>query len=117
MKYLNVLGFLFLNFLCKEYDRKTYVAYIKIFDVSARHSCTKCHKATKLYCYCCPKAVCSRCISAAKFLAVRGNKGLCEECVEYVHCVEDKDDVDADGVSISPCVSFFNSNMHMCILY
>jgi hypothetical protein len=25
--------------------------------------------------------------------------------------------VDADGVSISPCVSFFNSNMHMCILY
>ncbi|KAL9367394.1 hypothetical protein Peur_038593 [Populus x canadensis] len=66
----------------------------------ARHSCTKCQKATKLYCYCCPKAVCSRCISAAKFLAVRGNKGLCEECLEYVHCVEDKDDVDADGGEI-----------------
>ncbi|KAG5254191.1 zinc finger CCCH domain-containing protein [Salix suchowensis] len=66
----------------------------------ARHSCTKCHKAPKLYCYCCPKAVCSRCIRAAKFLSVRGNKGLCEECLEYVHCVEDKDDVDADGGEI-----------------
>uniref|UniRef100_A0A6N2LYD0 PHD-type domain-containing protein n=1 Tax=Salix viminalis TaxID=40686 RepID=A0A6N2LYD0_SALVM len=45
-------------------------------------------------------AVCSRCIRAAKFLSVRGNKGLCEECLEYVHCVEDKDDVDADGGEI-----------------
>ncbi|KAJ6754736.1 hypothetical protein OIU79_027368 [Salix purpurea] len=41
-----------------------------------------------------------RCIRAAKFLSVRGNKGLCEECLEYVHCVEDKDDVDADGGEI-----------------
>ncbi|CAK7328539.1 unnamed protein product [Dovyalis caffra] len=40
------------------------------------------------------------CVRAAKFLSVRGDRGLCEECLEYVQCVEGKDDVDADGGEI-----------------
>ncbi|WCJ37733.1 zinc ion binding DNA binding [Euphorbia peplus] len=65
-----------------------------------RHSCFECHKATKFYCYCCPKATCGQCLQGADFALVKGNKGLCGDCLELVLLVEEKDNLDADGVKI-----------------
>lgn len=68
--------------------------------VSDWHSCFICHRSSHFYCYCCPKAVCKHCIEDADFVCVRGKKGFCRNCLKIALLVEEKKDVDSDGVRI-----------------
>ncbi|KAK2993057.1 hypothetical protein RJ640_024931 [Escallonia rubra] len=64
------------------------------------HSCFMCCRTPKFYCYVCPKAVCRRCIDNADFVHIKGNKGFCTHCLNLALLVEEKKDVDSDGVKV-----------------
>ncbi|XP_057977660.1 uncharacterized protein At5g08430-like isoform X2 [Malania oleifera] len=64
------------------------------------HSCFICGKASKFYCYCCPRSICGRCIGDAEFAHVRRDKGFCVNCLKLALLVEEEKDVDSDGGKI-----------------
>ncbi|XVF68293.1 hypothetical protein PTKIN_Ptkin10aG0193500 [Pterospermum kingtungense] len=64
------------------------------------HSCFICGKAAKFHCFCCPSAVCGRCLCDAEFALVKGKKGFCNSCSELALLIEDKKDVNSNGVKV-----------------
>ncbi|KAK8714503.1 hypothetical protein V6N13_149693 [Hibiscus sabdariffa] len=64
------------------------------------HSCINCDKAAKFHCSCCPSAVCGRCLCDTEFAVFKGTKGLCNICLQLALLIEDKKDVDSNGVQV-----------------
>ncbi|KAJ0011019.1 hypothetical protein Pint_33051 [Pistacia integerrima] len=62
------------------------------------HFCYECKKAPKFYCLCCPSAVCGHCLCDSGFAVVRGSKGFCDNCLELVVLIEEKKDVNSNGI-------------------
>ncbi|KAJ0093059.1 hypothetical protein Patl1_26927 [Pistacia atlantica] len=62
------------------------------------HFCYECKKAPKFYCLCCPSAVCGHCLCDSGFAIVRGSNGFCDNCLELVVLIEEKKDVNSNGV-------------------
>ncbi|XVE67506.1 hypothetical protein DITRI_Ditri08aG0166500 [Diplodiscus trichospermus] len=64
------------------------------------HFCFICRKPAKFHCFCCPSAVCGRCLCDAEFALVKGKRGLCNSCLELALLIEDKKDVNSNGVKV-----------------
>ncbi|KAJ0034549.1 hypothetical protein Pint_26322 [Pistacia integerrima] len=62
------------------------------------HFCYECKKAPKFYCLCCPSAVCGHCLCDSGFAIVRGSNGFCDNCLELVVLIEEKKDVNSNGI-------------------
>ncbi|KAJ0092251.1 hypothetical protein Patl1_26931 [Pistacia atlantica] len=62
------------------------------------HFCYECKKAPKFYCLCCPSAICGHCLCDSGFAVVRGSKGFCDNCLELVVLIEEKKDVNSNGI-------------------
>ncbi|KAK8482031.1 hypothetical protein V6N11_083385 [Hibiscus sabdariffa] len=64
------------------------------------HFCFMCNKPAKFHCFCCPSAVCGRCLCDAEFAVIKGARGLCNRCLELALLIEDKKNVNSDGVKV-----------------
>ncbi|XP_022762698.1 uncharacterized protein At5g08430-like isoform X2 [Durio zibethinus] len=64
------------------------------------HYCFICGKPAKFHCFCCPSAVCGCCLCDAEFAVVKQQKGFCNTCLELALLIEDKKDVNFNGVKI-----------------
>ncbi|XVE94221.1 hypothetical protein REPUB_Repub01dG0263100 [Reevesia pubescens] len=64
------------------------------------HFCFLCSKTAKFHCFCCPSAVCGGCLCDAEFALVKGKWGFCNTCLELALLIEDKKDVNSNGVKV-----------------
>ncbi|KAE8664666.1 Exostosin family protein [Hibiscus syriacus] len=64
------------------------------------HFCILCGKPAKFRCFCCPSAVCGRCLCDTEFAVIKGTKGLCSMCLELALLIEDRKDVNSNGVKV-----------------
>ncbi|MBA0751120.1 hypothetical protein Gogos_002484, partial [Gossypium gossypioides] len=65
------------------------------------HFCFICSKPAKFHCFCCPSAVCGRCLCDVEFAIVKGKRAFCNTCLELALLIEDKKNVNANGVYFS----------------
>ncbi|PPD69262.1 hypothetical protein GOBAR_DD33861 [Gossypium barbadense] len=64
------------------------------------HFCFICSKPAKFHCFCCPSAVCGRCLCDVEFAIVKGKRAFCNTCLELALLIEDKKNVNANGVKV-----------------
>ncbi|TYH23050.1 hypothetical protein ES288_A04G179600v1 [Gossypium darwinii] len=64
------------------------------------HFCFICSKPAKFHCFCCPSAICGRCLCDVEFAIVKGKRAFCNTCLELALLIEDKKNVNANGVKV-----------------